>query len=242
MNSLKVGIFITSTTEGQVERKLELVLVNSRSASNVINKLNTIQESGVKSLSKHRLYIVSLTQLQRGAVQTTLLYVRSGNGGSILVLGKGSASSLVGRTISTNVVIRWSSPIIRDTGPIPSVCRHNTFIVVDRRLPERHDLHTNSINLHLVKQLSNGIVLRNSRKHAHSSQIACSSALADRNDQLSSNTIFQAESSKIPLTGHAGKLQRRRTTSATETRTPVPSVGTTSRATITTVNHSGEWC
>lgn len=239
MNSLKVGILVTSTAERQVERKLELVLVDSRGASNVINKLNTVQESGVESLSKHRLCVVSLTQLQRGAVQTTLLYICSDNGGSILVLGKGSASSLVGRTISTNVVIRRGSPIVRDAGPIPSVCRHNTFIVVDRRLPERHNLHANSINLHLVKQLRNGIVLRNSRKHTHSSQIACSSALANRNNQLSTNTIFQAESSKIPLTGHAGKLQRRRTTSATETRTPVPSVGTTSRATIPTIDHLG---
>lgn len=104
MKSLKVGILITSTTEGQVERKLELVLENSRSARNSRGEFKAVHESRVESLSKDRFRISALTYLQCRAVKTTLLYVCSDNGGLILILGKGSASSLVGRTITTNVI------------------------------------------------------------------------------------------------------------------------------------------
>lgn len=151
MKSLKVGILKASTTEGQIKRKLELVLVNSRGTRNSRRELKTVQESGVESLSKDRLRVSTLTQLQRRAVQTTFLYVCSSNGGGIRILGKGSASSLVGRTISTNVIDRRGSPIIRDAGPIPSITSHDTIIIIDRCLPERHNLHANSINLHLIK-------------------------------------------------------------------------------------------
>ncbi len=171
MNSLKISILIASTTEGQVERKLELVLVNSRSARNSRWKIKAVHESGVKSLRKDRLRVSTLTQLQRRAIKTTLLYVCSDNSGGILILGKGSASSLVGRTITTNVIDRRGSPIVRDTGPIPSVNSHDTIILIDRCLPERHNLHANSINLHLVKKPSNSVILRNGRKHTQCSKM-----------------------------------------------------------------------
>lgn len=175
MKSLKVGILIASATEGQVERKLELVLVDSRSARNSRGEFKTVHESRVESLREDRLRISGITYLQRRAIQTTFLYVCSDNGGAILVLGKGSASSLVGRTVTTNVFNRRGSPIIRDARPIPSVDRHDTIIGIDRRLPERHDLHANSINLHLVKQPSNSVILRNGTKHTQRSKMTRSS-------------------------------------------------------------------
>ena len=103
MNSLKVGILIASTTEGQVERKLKLVLILRRSTGDIINKIKAINKGGIKGLDEHRLRIIAFTYFQRRAVQSTLLNVCSDNGGRILILSKGSASSLVGRAITTKV-------------------------------------------------------------------------------------------------------------------------------------------
>lgn len=199
MKSLKVGILIASATEGQVERKLELVLENSRSARNSRSELKAVHESRVESLHEDSLRISALTYLHRRAVQTTLLYVCSDKGGLILVLSKGSASSLIGRTITTNVIDRRGSPIVRDAGPIPSVTSHDTIIGINRRLPERHDLHANSINLHLVKQPSNSVILRYGTKHTQRSKMTRSSYVTDRDDQLSIDTVFQAEPGNVSL-------------------------------------------
>ena len=240
MNSFKLGILKASTTESKVKRKLELVRILIARSSSGSHRRNAVEEGWVKHLSESSLICSNVTKLQRRTVNGTLRNVSSDNGRRILILSKGSASRLVGRAISAYIVEAWFIVKI-NTVTIPSICGHNAVLSIYCLLPERHHLHTNSIDLHLIKQLSNSVILRHGRQNTNGAQGISARKCSIRERHNTPNTILQAEPSDISLGLHTGKLHLRRTTSAVETRAPVPSVGTASSATITTVNHSREW-
>lgn len=127
MNSFKVGILITGATESQVKRNLKLVRVLIALCSCSDYGRNTVEERRVEHLRRRRLINAQIAQLHRRAVNSTLSNVSSDDRRSILILSEGSTSSLVGRTISANV-IESGCLAGRNTVTVPSIHSHDTRI------------------------------------------------------------------------------------------------------------------
>lgn len=196
--SLKFGILVTSATEGQVERKLELerVLITTSSGSNLRGKSE--QERRIKRLCSRCLDRANITKLHRGAVKGTLSYVGSSDRGIVLILRERSASSLVRRPVSTNFVEVWH--VTRGyTRSIPSVHSHYSTTLIDSLLPEGHNLHANSIDLHLIEQLSNSVILRHTSQNIDGAYAICSSIRTSGQVQRTTKAVLQAEPSDISL-------------------------------------------
>lgn len=240
-HSVSSTIIITSTAEHEIERNLQFIIKRSLSSSSD-RKLNTYQESRHKRfrvhafnrIRSHRRYLTSRT-INSSLRQIGSIYRRCDG-----ILSKGRRRLFIRGTIRTNLVISGSiSTQAFNTISVPRSNLCHTLSITGGDLPSGYQLKTHSRQTKLVKQARQVRILRNLRKNSRHGKRSRPSSVAWDQSYTNVSAVLQTELRKVALLLHSGKLSR--TTNTVETRTPIPSVGTSSRATITTVNHSGEW-
>lgn len=245
MSDSRNTVVVASATEREVKGYLSLIGEGGRRAFNSRRNLNTDQEGRMEKAKMRTLVVrLSYAYCTGGEVSCTLLHIGGDDRRVDTVLGKGGGGLLVRRAIRTDllesrVVI---SPIANISAvTIPSSHLGHARVVICRHLPSRDQLNFDSVDLHLVKQTSEVLILGDLTQDRGHLQNRSTGKCTRSNLDGNFSPILQAETRQVALLRHHGKVHHRRTTSTTEAGTPVPSVGTTSRATVTTVCHFWEW-
>ncbi len=235
-------VVITSTTEGQIKHDLALIRVLSRRSSGSRRKLDANQEIGMEPRIHSILIEGSILYTTSREEEGTLLQI-SGNNRSIdSVLRKGSGGLLIRRAIGTDLIKgRSLSVLVLIVRPITIPCGNlcHTLRVRCRHLPSWDQLHPHSVDLNLIEETREIRILGNLGQDTCHLEPHATSELVFRHTDSNISAIFQAEPRNVALLLSTGKIHHGGTTCAAKTSTPVPSVGTTSRATIPTICHLG---
>lgn len=237
-------VIITSAAERKVKHNFNLIRINSTSLRRGGRDLDAYQEDRMEKVVLAVLPRDQILYGTGGNERCALLQVSGNNRRVNTVLGEGSSSLLIRRPVRTDLLIsrglRFSS-ISLDTITIPRSDLSHTLIIIDTNLVGWYQLKPNSVDLHFIKQAREVRVLGNLPQNFNHVQEGTTSSFTSTHRKLKISAILQAEPRQISLLKSSGKVRHSRTTGAVETRTPVPSVGTGSGTTVTTVGHFWEW-